>query len=212
MELDACYAISEGEEYKLVKRFVDPGSCKIAIISATDNLYSNKKNVWAALDVLDKDGYVAIQCSLHDLDKVLPGLKDTTYTNFDIVLFENEEIGGRSGCCFYDSTIPFVFVYKDRKPMCWRLENTKNTYRSRPNVFHIPPTEGIQSGETFQITTKLLEPSQIKDTILVLGERSFHHIPDIKNLCRYIVAFGYNPLQSLRYLEPQGIRVYRGNR
>ncbi len=197
MEYDACYITPEGEEYKLVKQNVYAGSCKVAIIAATDNLYSNKKNLWTALDVLDKDGYAAIQCPLHELDRVLPFLRTN---DFDVVLFENDKIGGRSGCCFYDSTVSFVFVYKLHRPMCWCLGN-------RPNVFHCQTDPGIEKRHGSKITAKLLEPTNVQDTVLVLGGRAFYHIENIKNLCRYTIAFGTDIFSNVQY---QGIKVYEG--
>ncbi len=218
MEVDTCYLTPEDKEFQYIKRYITVGGCKIAIIGASDQLYVNKKNVYTTLDVLNKDGYVAVQArSLADLHRILAVGDCDSNLHLDVVIFTNENIGGRSGTCFYDCTVPFVFFYKERRPMCWLLNNSKNLYESRPNVFHCEPDEvirginhkGLEGGRSHQITAKLLEPTNVQDTILLIGWHPARHVEYIKNLCRHVVIITNDFHDAYTEIEEQGIRIVK---
>lgn len=194
MEIDTCYC-GQVPLHTIIKRFVPKNSFPAVIFRATDDLFSNKKALWAICDVLSDGGYVLVSAPLTNFDKVIPAFR-TCAPEYSVMIFAGDyrradlEVSADGHWMIPDSTAPyFLAIPKGTSDisMAWMLSGP------RDNVFLIGGDQ--HSGPVWKdpmVIKNLIDVVPVREPVLLVGD-AIQVAGTIKGMCRYVVGVANDP-------------------
>jgi hypothetical protein len=139
------------------------------------------------LPLLKPNGLLAVHCNYYNIGVILDFCEAERMT-YDVLVFYGSELTTNKWTNYYNSTIPFVLIYKD----CVR--NTKPAN----NLIKIDSSAPLDD-----ITFKLLQHVNTGEVTVFIGDAICMALL-AKKLCYYVIAFGNDQL-SICNLKAEGV-------
>lgn len=173
IDLNIIYKISKDLAFKYLKRYVPNNSVNLIIYKSCLDLYITKKTIWNSWLLLDNNGVIAIQANIKNLGDLVAFIEEQGYT-YDVVFFHGT-FNGRTMYKYYESVVPFVFLYK----------NVNKSAITKPNLFFVEGGSLIQA-----IAHKIINMFTITHNVVLFIGDLICAVSVARNLCRHIIGFG----------------------
>lgn len=160
MDIDVLYRCAKDLCWQHVKQYILPQSVDLIFYKACLDIYITKKTFWNAVTRLKSNGVFCLECEPENVSDVIRVVADSGYKYTISCIISNSRMA--------------LYVWVFKSDLC------------RPNVERLYRITSWEEDIPY-IITNMVEYGKI---ILLIGDAALPFIPSIKELSRYIIAFG----------------------
>jgi hypothetical protein len=186
---DVLYQVPKDLAYRYLKRYISPETVKLAVYKSCIDNYVMRKTFWNVMPLLCDTGMLAIQCSFHNISRVVDLIEKENY-DYDVLYFHGPNVKGLSLHNYYDASVVFVIVYKN---------GNLNRLQQQSNIIQIDADVPID-----EISFKLLLLTHPLDLIIYIGD-AMVMARVAKTIGRNIIVFGDDDIFKQNLLD-EGVR------